>query len=393
MFRFRNITRNVWLLSLVSLFTDLSSELLYPVMPVYLQSIGFSVVMIGILEGLAEATSGLSKGYFGNLSDHSGKRLPFVQAGYALSAFSKLILAFFSTTVPVFFARLVDRTGKGIRTSARDAMLSSETTTERKGEVFGFHRGFDTLGAAIGPLLALIYLYYHPADYKPLFFIAVIPGVLAIGTSFLVKEKRFQIKKSETKGPGFFSFLKYWKQAPISFRQLVPVLLFFALINSSDVFLLMMIKNKGYDDITMIGIYIFYNLLYALLAMPAGRLADRFGMKRMMAAGLFFFALTYGLINHAGNLQELLFVFGSYACYAACVESNAKAMITNVCERKDTATALGFYNSLSSICLLLASSWTGWLWMQSGPGWAMGISALGAFGCGLVLLKKQNNFT
>ena len=149
-------------------------------MPVYLKTIGFSVIFIGILEGLAEAVSGLSKGYFGKLSDATGKRVPFVRLGYTLSAISKPMLAIFTYPLWVFFSRTTDRLGKGIRTGARDALLSDEATPATKGKIFGFHRSMDTLGAVIGPAFALVYLYYNPTHYKGLFLIAFVPGILAI---------------------------------------------------------------------------------------------------------------------------------------------------------------------------------------------------------------------
>src|SRR5947208_1758797 len=170
------ISRTVLILSMVSLFTDMASEMLYPIMPVYLKSIGFSIVLIGILEGVAEASAGLSKGYFGKLSDNTGKRVPFVQVGYALSTISKPMMAFFVYPLWIFFARTIDRLGKGIRTGARDAILSDEATPQTKGKIFGFHRSMDTVGAVLGPSLALLYLYFHPGDYKVLFYIAFIPG-------------------------------------------------------------------------------------------------------------------------------------------------------------------------------------------------------------------------
>src|SRR6188472_867359 len=154
------------------MFTDTASEMLYPIMPIYLKTIGFSILLIGILEGVAEATAGFSKGYFGKLSDNSGKRVPFVQLGYALSAVSKPMMAVFIYPLWIFFARTIDRIGKGIRTGARDAMLSDEATAETKGHVFGFHRSMDTLGAVVGPSLALLYLYFNPENYKTLFYIA-----------------------------------------------------------------------------------------------------------------------------------------------------------------------------------------------------------------------------
>ena len=156
------ITRTVWVLSLVSLCTDMASEMLYPVMPLFLKSIGFSVILIGILEGFAEATAGLSKGYFGKLSDHLYRRVPFVRLGYALSAFSKPMMAVFVFPAWIFLSRTMDRLGKGIRTGARDAILSDEAMPETKGRVFGFHRAWDTVGAFLGPSLGLFFLYLYP---------------------------------------------------------------------------------------------------------------------------------------------------------------------------------------------------------------------------------------
>lgn len=214
------ITRTVWVLSFISLFTDIASEMLYPVMPIYLKSIGFSIVLIGILEGVAEAIAGLSKGYFGKLSDNSGKRVPYVRLGYGLSALSKPMMAIFTLPFWIFIARTLDRFGKGIRTGARDALLSDEATPEIKGKVFGFHRGMDTFGAVIGPILALLYLQFYPHDYKNLFLLAFIPGIFSIMVSFLIKEKTKQRSISEEKIPTpVFSFLGYWKTSPLLYKR------------------------------------------------------------------------------------------------------------------------------------------------------------------------------
>lgn len=302
------ITKTVWILSLVSLFTDTASEMLYPIMPIYLESIGFSILLIGILEGVAEATAGLSKGYFGKLSDSSGRRVPFVQIGYAFSAISKPMMAIFIFPLWIFFARTIDRFGKGIRTGARDAILSDEATAETKGKVFGFHRSLDTLGAVIGPFLALIYLYYFPENYKTLFFIAFIPGMLAVLVSFLLKDRR----KNDV-GPKvptrFFSFLNYWKTSPRAYKKLVIGLLAFTLVNSSDVFLLLKAKQAGLDDTMVIGIYIFYNLIYALFSFPVGIIADKVGLKRIFVIGLILFSVVY--FGMALNTSLYLF-FGCF---------------------------------------------------------------------------------
>jgi sugar phosphate permease len=168
----RIITRTVLILSVVSLFADIASEMLYPVIPAYLKEIGFSVLGIGILEGVVNFTAGISKGYFGKLSDEKGLRLPFVKLGYLLSTISKPLIATFTYPIWIFFVRTIDRLGKGVRTAARDALLSQEATTATKARVFGFHRSMDTVGAAIGPIVALVFLFFYPGEYKTLFYIA-----------------------------------------------------------------------------------------------------------------------------------------------------------------------------------------------------------------------------
>ncbi|MBK8750106.1 MAG: MFS transporter [Saprospiraceae bacterium] len=359
------ITRTVWILSLVSLFTDAASEMLYPIMPIYLKSIGFSIVLIGILEGVAEATAGFSKGYFGKLSDNAGKRIPFVQIGYAFSAISKPMMAIFIYPIWIFFARTIDRFGKGIRTGARDALLSDEATSETKGQVFGFHRSMDTLGAVIGPSLALIYLYFYPQDYKTLFFIAFIPGLLAVLASFFLKEKVRNVVKPKSITP-FFSFLNYWKVCPPEYRKLVIGLLAFTLFNSSDIFLLLKAKQSGLNDTMVIGVYIFYNLIYALFAFPIGIIADKVGLKNIFVIGLILFSLVYLGMSANTNLYLFFVLFFLYGIYASATEGISKAWISNITDKKDTATAIGTFSGLQSICAMIASSLAGIIWFKFG---------------------------
>ncbi len=361
------LTRTVWLLGLISLFTDMASEMLYPVMPVYLESIGFSVVLIGLLEGLAEATAGLSKGYFGKWSDARQLRAPFVQAGYGLSALSKPLLAVWTAPLWVFFARTTDRLGKGIRTGARDAMLALEATPDTKGRVFGFHRSMDTLGAAIGPLIALAFLHFHPASYAALFLLAFFPGLLAILATLFLKDKLAPAPEKRPSTPGFFSFLRYLPQAGLPYRRLLAGLLTFALVNSSDVFLLLMLKHRGVADGALIGIYIFYNLVYALAAYPAGALADRWGMKRLFIAGLGLFAVVYSGMGFAEGIPAFIGLFFLYGLYAACTEGVAKAWISNVVDKADLGTAIGTYEGLRSITALVSSTLAGLIWYGAGP--------------------------
>lgn len=359
------ITRTVWILSVVSLLTDTASEMLYPVMPIYLKTIGFSVVLIGILEGIAEATAGLSKGYFGKLSDNSGKRVPFVQIGYAFSAVSKPMMALFIYPLWIFLVRTIDRFGKGIRTGARDAILSDEATPSTKGKIFGFHRSMDTLGAVLGPSFALLYLWLRPDDYKTLFFIAFIPGLLAVISSLYLKEKRKHKESPKLKTP-FFSFLSYWKESPVTYKKLVVGLLVFTLFNSSDVFLLLKAKETGLSDTAVIGVYIFYNLVYALFAFPIGIIADKIGLKRIFISGLIVFSLVYSGMALNTNIYLFFGLFFLYGIYAAATEGISKAWISNISDKKDTATAIGTFSGLQSICTMLASTLTGLIWFNFG---------------------------
>lgn len=340
--------------------------MLYPIMPLYLKSIGFSVVLIGVLEGFAEAIAGLSKGYFGKLSDLNGKRVPFVQFGYLLSAISKPIMGFFTFPFWIFLSRTMDRLGKGIRTGARDALLSDEATPETKGTVFGFHRSMDTLGAVLGPTFALIFLHFYPENYSVLFFIAAIPGLSAFLISGLLKEKKKE-KLVIKENSNFLSSFLYWKNAPISYKKLVIGLLVFGLVNSSDLFLLLMVKAKGLEDSQVIGIYIFYNLVYALFSLPAGILADKVGLKPSLVFGLFVFAFVYGGMAFAEDTIHFYSLFFLYGIHAASTEGISKALITNIIPKTDSASAIGTFAGLNSIAALIASNLGGLIWFYSGP--------------------------
>jgi MFS family permease len=354
------INRTVWILSFVSLFADVASEMLYPIVPVYLKEIGFSIFLIGILEGVAEFTAGLSKGYFGKLSDEKGLRLPFIKSGYFLSAISKPMMAVFTFPIWIFLARTIDRLGKGLRTAARDALLSQNATPQTRSRVFGFHRSMDTLGAVIGPVTALLFLQFNPKQYELLFYLAFFPGLIAVTLVFLLREKR---SPSSTLPTGnFFSFFRYWKIASTDFKKLMIGLLAFALFNSSDVFLLLKAKEITGSDTLTISAYIFYNLVFALSSYPLGMLADKWGIKKVFIAGLFLFALVYFLFGFTSSGVLVFIAFFLYGIYAAATEGISKAWITNLTPNTNTATAIGFYTSCQSVCSLLASALAGLLW-------------------------------
>ncbi|PJJ58922.1 MFS transporter [Hymenobacter chitinivorans] len=377
------LTRTIWLLSLVSLFTDLASEMLYPVMPLYLRSIGFSIVFIGVLEGLAEAVAGLSKGYFGQWSDRLGRRRPFVQWGYGLSALSKPLLAVLAAPWWVFLVRALDRLGKGLRTGARDALLADEAPAAQRGAVFGFHRALDTLGAVLGPAAALLWLSHYPGQYRLLFVLAFGPGLLAVVITLLVREKP-QPPSGQPIRPFWASFA-YWRRAPASYRRIAGALLLFAVFNSSDTLLLLLARQQGLSDQAVIGVYIFYNLVYAATALPAGLLADRLGPARVLTGGLLLFALVYGGATQVHSWLAFGILFGLYGLYAAATEGVGKAWLSQLCAPTDKGAALGTFAGLSSLAALGASTLTGLLWQTLGAPVAFGLSAAVAGGVALFL--------
>lgn len=342
-------------------------------MPLFLQSIGFSSVYIGILEGVAEATAGLSKAYFGTWSDAIGRRLPFVQLGYLMSAISKPMMIMFSFPLWIFGARTTDKLGKGVRTAARDAILSDETTAERKGKVFGFHRAMDTLGAAIGPSLALAFILWKPNSYKLLFLLAFIPGVVGTLLTFLLKEKKTQASKSSKFN--IANSFNYLSASSLKYKQLVGLLVLFALFNSSDIFLLLRIKQTTGNDTYTIAAYILYNLVYALAAFPLGIIADKIGLKKMLAIGLFTFSLVYMGFGFNNSFTGFLLLFTFYGIYSAATEGISKALISNIAPPTETASAIGTFAALSSVAALFASVWAGIVWKYVSPQAVFVISA------------------
>ncbi|TGM31073.1 MFS transporter [Leptospira biflexa] len=361
----KTISKTVLILSLVSLFTDIASEMLYPILPIYLRSIGYSVIFIGFLEGIAELIAGYSKGYFGNLSDLHGRRVPFVRLGYFLSSISKPLLVMSQLPGIVLFARTLDRMGKGVRTGARDALLSEEATPTTKAQIFGFHRSFDTLGAVLGPSIALVFLVVYPNQYVLLFYLAVVPGLISVGLTFLLKETITKEKKL-TNSLTLFSYLSYWKESNPNYRKLVFGLIVFAFWNSSDVFLILKAKEVGLGDSYVIGIYIFYNLVYAIFAYPLGILADRVGFKKMFLFGLFLFVLVYFLMGFAQKLEWVVIAFFLYGIYASATEGISKAWISNLVPKEEVGTAIGFFSGLQSVSLFFASLIAGWIWFLFG---------------------------
>ncbi len=365
--------------------------MLYPIIPMYLQNIGFSIVLIGLLEGLAVTTAGLSKGMFGEWSDRSQQRLPFIRWGYFLSACAKPMLALFPFSAWIFFARTLDRFGKGMRTSPRDALLTLESTPNTRAQVFGFHRSLDTFGAVVGPLLALWFIQLHPDALRSMFFYSFVPGMLAVLLTYMLQERKTvdtirdpAMKYEDTqneirKRPGFFSYFRYWKRAPLSYKRVIVPITFFTLFNSSDMFLLLKVREMTGSAQAPVWAYVAYNIVFAASSYSLGRIADRFGMKRVILFGLLCFCLSYSIITQTHELPIIALVFCIYGLSESSIVGNTKAWLSTMVPSREVGTALGLFASTQSIAVFFASTATGLLWSKFGSTPTFLLSAAGGF--------------
>lgn len=358
----RKIPRTVWILGFVSLFTDFASEMLYPVTPLFLSALlGASMSVIGLIEGAAEITAGLLKGYFGYLSDKKGKRSLFVKTGYAISAFVKPIPGIIPSTITVIFSRVTDRIGKGIRTAPRDALLAS-ASNGNTGSIFGFHRAMDTLGAVLGPVTALILLNIYSGDYILIYILAVIPSAIAVAFALSVKDKTAAVTNQNQR----ISIKKFWRESASEFKLLLILLTVFSFVNSSDVFLILKTKNISGSDQSAISGYIFYNIIYASVSYPLGRLSDRFGKPQIFITGLIVFSIVYLGFGISREVYLNFFLFGLYGIYAGATEGISKAWISDIVPDHFRGTAIGAVTTLGSFGVMAGSFFAGFLWDNFG---------------------------
>lgn len=376
--------KQVILLGMVSLFTDIASEMLYPVTPIFLTTVlGSSMAMVGIIEGIAEFIAALLKGYFGNLSDKVGKRSVFVTIGYGLSAISKPLPGIFQNIPTVFITRVTDRIGKGIRTAPRDALLGSYSDGN-SGAVFGFHRAMDTLGAAIGPVAALLLLKFYPENYQLIFLVAFIPSVIAVAFTLMIKDKTIASKKRKE-----FSYFEFLKSSPKSYKKILFLLAAFSLVNSSDVFLILKSRDISESSTLAIFGYIFYNIVYASSSYPMGNLSDKIGKKKVFAFGLFLFSLVYFGFAFVPDIYLLWFLFALYGIYAASTEGISKAWISDLISDEKRGTAIGLATLIMGICVMLGSFVTGILWDKFGSQIPFIISAFVSLLLGFIVWLKK----
>lgn len=352
--------RNVWYAGLVSLFTDISSEMLVPILPLFLANVlGAPVRAIGLIEGLAEAMASLMKAFSGWFSDRIGRRKPLMVAGYGLSNFLKPLLGFTAGWGQVLTIRLADRFGKGLRGAPRDALIADSSLPAERGRAFGLHRTMDTIGAAVGPLVAAGILWLRPGEYRWVFWAAIVPGALALVAIIFIKETGAGIPKT---GP----VLRNWSLAlgavPPKLRRFMIIGVLFALGNSSDAFLILRAQNLGLAAALVPLAYFSFNMSYALLSYPAGALSDKVGRKPVMVGGFLAFAFIYLGFARAGAPWMAWPLFLCYGLYYAGTEGVQKAYITDHADKEHRGTVIGVYNALTGLAALPASLIAGYLW-------------------------------
>lgn len=357
----RELDPNVRSLGLVSFFADLGSEIVYPLFPIFVTTVlGAPVAVLGLIEGIAEATASITKYPFGQAADYTGRRRAFIVGGYGLAAVGKLILAL-SFVWPVALAgRFVDRFGKGMRTAARDDLIAARTKPEQQGLAFGLHRSMDTMGAVLGPLLALALVQAH-VPLRWIFAFAVVPGLLSVLVIlWLVKEHRVEPRRN--------AFHLSLPASP-AFRWLLAGSLLFAAGNSSDMFILLKAKDLGMSTAAVILLYVLYNVTYAAASLPLGGLSDRVGQFPMVLTGYAVFVAVYVGFAAARSGWTLAALFGIYGLYIAATEGTSKALIGRAIPTGERASALGLYYTATGLAAFAASTIGGVLWSAVGP-WA-----------------------
>jgi MFS family permease len=349
----------------VSLFTDISTEMLVPALPLFLTTVlGAPMTVVGLIEGIAESTASVLRSFAGWLSDRAGRRKPLLVFGYSLSNITKPLLALTGSWEQVLLVRFVDRLGKGLRGAPRDALIADSVAPEQRGLAFGFHRSLDTVGAALGPLVAFAVLATRPEDYRAVFWIATIPGALAILIAgFFVRDlPRFPqarlLPRVTIRGLGR------------PFAIFTAIITLFALGNSSDAFLILRAKNLGMPTATIPLAYFGFNVVYASLSTPAGALSDRWGRRRVLIVGYVVFALVYlgfAVASGPSGRWTAWLLFLVYGTYYALTEGIQRAFIVDLVRPESLATALGVFASATGLALLPASLVAGLLWDRVGP--------------------------
>jgi MFS family permease len=357
--------RNIILVGLTSLLTDVSSEMVYPLIPLFLTStIGAAPTIVGLIEGIAESLASLLKVFSGYVSDRVGRRKHLAIVGYALSVGGKLLLAVAGSWGVVLAARGVDRFGKGIRTAPRDALIAESVDSARRGWAFGLHRAMDTAGAAIGVLLALYFMVQYGGEYNRVFLWSMLPAALGVTLLFWIRE--VAPKELAKRSPPVLR----WSILPSRLKAFLVIAFMFALGNSSNTFLLLRAQNLGFTPVSVVLLYLVYNVTYALGSYPAGKLSDRVGRKPLLVAGYAVYGIVYlgfALVSGTDASWQVWTLFALYGLYSAFTEGVEKAFVADLAPADTRATALGLHATGVGIGLLPASLLAGYLWTLLGP--------------------------
>jgi MFS family permease len=401
----KKIPRSVWILGVVSFFNDMASEMLYPLLPIFItQVLGAPVAILGLIDGVAEGAAAGFKVVFGRWSDRIGKRRPFVFYGYLASTASKVVVAVSTTWGLVFVGRLLDKFGKGVRTGPRDALLLSASNSMNRGLVFGVQQSLDSAGAVAGPLLALLLLHSFGNDIRTVLYIACIPSVFAVLVVLFVREAVAKSKKpavsSETResaaatGTANENIVaaprRTLRSLPPELRLFITASGLFALGNSSDSFLILRARNVGLSISLVILAYVLYNVVYSVASTPAGIVADRLGPRRVYVAGMIVYVIVYVgfAINH--SVTGVWVLFSIYGLYIAFTDSVSRALVGSfVIDQNEAAGIYGLMQTVVSVGLVLASIIGGVLWSTVGA-WATFAFAAGCAISALLLLLSSS---
>jgi len=358
------ISRNVFVLGVVSFAADISSEMLYPVLPIFLTAtLGAPVSLVGVIEGIAEGTAGTSKVGAGWLSDRMPQRRPLVMAGYALSALGKLLLALSFVWPQALLARFADRLGKGTRTAPRDALIADSSIAGAQGRAFGFHRAMDTTGAVIGPLLGLALIAsLGEHRLRLVFIIAIVPALLSVVLVRLARE-HVRTAHRETSARARLDL----SGAPARYWLFLGISLLFAFGNSSDAFLLLRARDLGMGLTAVILAYVAYNASYAALSYPAGVVADRIGARPVVAGGYAVFGLVYLGFALTDGTNAVWPLFVAYGVTMGLTEGVGRAFIAELAPADRRGAFLGLYHTAIGLTAVVASVLAGVLWDQVGP--------------------------
>jgi MFS family permease len=380
------LTRNVVVLGIVSLLNDGASEMIYPLLPVFLTSVlGAGPAALGTIEGIAESTASFFKLYSGYISDKVKKRKGWIVAGYSLSNVIRPLIAFTTSWLHVLMLRFSDRVGKGLRTSPRDAIIADSTLVEFRGKAYGFHRAMDHSGAIIGPLAATALLFVYHDNLKTIFLLSVIPGMLAVGTLlFGLKEKTAEISKF-TAHSSVFNFRSSIREMPVGFQKFLIIIMVFTLGNSTDTFLLLRVQHLGVPVRFLPMIWVVLHIVKMLSSVPGGIISDKIGRKKVIVTGYIVYALVYAGFGAATKQWHGWILFALYGIYFGLTEGVEKALVADFAPIQLRGSAFGLYYLVIGIVSLPASLLFGFVWQQFGSPIAFGMGASLALLAGLML--------